>query len=195
MAVQPSEFKTYRTTGNATGSDKASAQNDPNGSLGGWFSTTEHPTGINNLFSEWTQAQKSASTRYRCLGIHHTNLTDLLNSARLLAQNINTYPAECVISVGVQTNDNLTVAPVCADENTAPAGITFVSLTEVTGVAGTDFPLAYPIGPRNSAGDGVTDLNISDDDRIFVYFRIVCTALTDTLDGLSFTTPLLGDAV
>jgi len=195
MAVIAGDFAFYRTTGNATGSDQASAQNDPNGSLGGWCSTTAMTTGANNLFDEWTSAQKSSSTLYRCFCVLHTNATDVFNAVRILAQDIDTYPTGVTIEIGWRFNDSTTVAPVCADESTAPTGVTFYSLTEWTGTASTDYPLAKPLGPLNTANDGSTDVNMDDDKRIFIYIKFTCASVTDSLDSLSFTTPLLGDAV
>ena len=193
MPFDINNIKYFFTTGDGADADSTIPQNDKTKSTGGKCSTTELFEGIDNVFKEWSTAQLSASTRYSCLCVKNLN-PNAFNTARFLAKDINTYPAEVTISIGVQTNDSSTAAPVKADEFTPPAGITFVSLEEWTGDTFIDNPLAYPVGPLNAPADGVTDLNLADDMRVFLYIKFECASVVDSLDDLYFSTPLIGVA-
>ena len=183
MAVIQSNIKTYLTSGNSTGSHKGGAQSDPDSSIGGWCSTTAMSTTDGNLWELLGLSNLSSSTTYRCIAMMNENATDTLLTCRLLAEYIDDLASGITVSFGLQTNDLTTVAPVCADEDTAPTGITFFTPHEDTGVPLTDWSSAEPIGALNSAGDGATDLTLDDAKVIFIYIKLVCASVSASFDG------------
>jgi hypothetical protein len=183
MAVVQAEIKTYLTSGNATGSHKGGAQNDPDTSLGGWTSTTEESTLDGNLWELLGLDDLNASTTYRCIAIMNENATDVLQTCRVVGEFIDDLASGISVEFGIQTNDLTTVAPVCADEETAPTGINFFTPYEDTGVPGTDWVSAQPIGPLNSPQTGTTDLTLSDSSVIFVYIKLTLAAVTASFTG------------
>jgi hypothetical protein len=192
MSFDLANIKWYFTTGDGADADFTIPQNDKTASTGGKCSTTEFVESIDNLFKERTAAQMLSSTFYSCLCVINGNESSF-NAAKFLSKDASTYPAGVTISVGVQTNDTDTAAPVMADQETAPAGITFVELAEWTGSPFVDDSVAYPIGPLNSPADGATDLNIDADMRCFLYIKFELDTVATSLDDLFFSFPLIGE--
>jgi len=193
MSFSAEDMKYLLSTGDASVDDFSVPQNNKYASHGGKCSTTEFTEGLDNLFKEWTLDQLDASDRYACICIRSVSTTDVLDAVRFLAKEVNTYPSGVSIFFGVQTNDEDTAAPVLADEFTSPVGITFVSLVEWSGDPVYDRPAGYPIGPLNSPADGNTDLTIDGNEVIFLYIKFSCNTVVDSLDGLSFTAPIIAE--
>jgi hypothetical protein len=183
MAVVQGDIKTYLTSGNATGSHKGAAQNTPDLSLGGWTSTTTQSTLDGNLWELLGLDDLNASTTYRCIALMNENATDVLQTCRVVGEFIDDLASGISVEFGIQTNDLTTVAPVCANETTAPTGINFFTPYEDTGVPGTDWVSAQPIGPLNSPQTGTTDLTLSDSSVIFVYIKLTLAAVTASFTG------------
>ncbi len=181
--VTQSDIKTYLTSGNATGSHKGGSQNDPDTSLGGWCSTTEESTADGNLWELLGLDQLNASTTYRCIAMMNENSTDVLQTCRVVGEFIDDLASGISVEFGIQTNDLTTVAPVCADEETAPTGINFFTPYEDTGVPGTDWVSGKPIGPLNSPQTGTTDLTLDDSAVIFIYIKLTLATVTATFNG------------
>ena len=184
MAVLPSEFRYHATTGSQTGSDLAGPQNDQEQWLGGWTATNEVAVALDNVFDRWTEAEKVSSTRYRCISWRHVNASDTAANIRFLADHFSSYPSGFGVKFGFFAADSSTVAPVCTDENTAPAGINFFTPPQKTGVPATDHAAGMLVGPLNSAADGATELATMDDDvRIFLFIEATCVGVTGSLDS------------
>ena len=180
----------------AVGSDGGGPQNDPNLSLGPYRSTTTLSSSDDNLFSKYTEAELVSSTRYRCVAIKAETTSDTISAGRVLANGFSSLPGSLAVEFGIQTNDNLTAAPTCTD-STAPAGITFFTPYDSTGVPATDYALSRLIGPLNLPGDNGSDLDLTPDDRIiFIYIKIVATnvSLLDWPNGTTqeITASLIG---
>lgn len=111
------------------------AQADPNASLGDQISTTQWTGGsLNDLFDDVTGAENAASdVEYRCIFVHNSNASNVLENAVVYLQSEVAGGANIAIGVdptaasaiGAATAQAVTVA----DENTAPAGVTFSSPT------------------------------------------------------------------
>ena len=198
MAIPNSDFKMFLTSGNATGSDGGSAQNDPDSSLGGWRSTTEVSATIGNLFELYTQAELSSSTRYRCVAITNINATGVRDAMRLVSTSLAALKTGLTVTFGIMTNDTSAVSPVCAD-TTAPTGITFRTMLASTGDNESDFSSAMKIGPLNTDSDDSTDLDFDDDMVLFLYIKIVASgasgAFTDGTDNIIGTRGLGTDTI
>jgi hypothetical protein len=121
----------------STGGAGATNSN-PNLSLGGQRATnaeaiiTTANTTLNNLFDDVSKAENfNGTTDYRCVYIHN----DTQNAAEIFANgevylNGGSY-ASIQVGIGVKN----AVAPTIANENTAPAGITFSSPTSAAPLA------------------------------------------------------------
>lgn len=185
MAIPDANFKSYLT--GAVGSDGGGAQNDPDSSLGSYRSTTEISLTVGNLFEEYSVAQLSASTRYRCVCLVMDHVSAVQAAARIVAEGVAALKANMTVTFGMMTNDTTTAAPTCTD-TTTPAGITFFTPFDSTGDATSDYTSARPLGPLNTDSDGSTDLDFDDDKRVFLYVKIVCAgatgAFTDGVDNL-----------
>ena len=183
MVIQ-AEIKTYLTSGNATGSHKGGAQNTPDLSLGGWTSTTEESTVDGNLWQLLGLDQLNASVTYRCIAMMNENATDVLQTCRVVAEFVDDLASVIDVEFAIQTNDLTTVAPVCADEETAPSpAVNFFTPYEDTGVPGTDWVSAQPIGPLNSPQTGTTDLTLDDSSVIFIFIKLTMTTVTASFNG------------
>lgn len=184
MAVVQSNVKSYLTSGNATGSHKGAAQNDPDSSLGGWASTTEESATDGNLWELLGLDQLNASTTYRCIAMMNENATDVLQTCRVVGEFIDDLASGISVEFAIQTNDLTTVAPVCADENTAPSpSVNFFTPYEDTGVPLTDWSGGQPIGPLNSPQTGTTDLTLDDSSVIFIYIKLTLATVTSSFTG------------
>ena len=172
MAIPDADFKTFLT--GAVGSDGGGTQNDPDSSLGPWRSTTEVSLTIGNLFEDYSSAQLTSSTRYRCVALVNVNVTGVRNTCHVLARDFSALKTNLTLSFGMQTNDTSTAAPTCTD-TTAPALITFFTPFESTGSDAADYSSARPIGPLNADSDDSTELNFDDSMVIFLYIRIVAS--------------------
>ncbi len=173
MALSAGDFKTFLTSGNATGSDGGGAQADPDDSLGGWRSTTEMSLTAGNLWTDITLAQQLSSTLYRCVALTNVNATDVLETCHIVANFSDTLDTGITMTFGMHTNDTSTVAPVSASETAAPATITFFTPGESTGVDNTDYHNGRPLGPLNADSDDSTELTYDDDKVIFLYIKAV----------------------
>ena len=188
MAIADAEFKTWLTSGNATGSDGGGAQNDADTSLGGWRSTTSMSLTIGNLFEIYTQGQLTTSTRYRCVALTNASVTGIRAAAKIVVESLSALKANMTVTFGMMTNDTTTVSPVCTD-TTAPAGISFFAPFQSTGNDTSDYEqaTARPLGPLNTDSDGITPLDFDDDKVIFLYIKIVCSGasggFTDGVDN------------
>lgn len=115
----------------------ASAQADPNASLGKYISTTEVNSGtpLNNLFDNVSGAENTAGTPdYRGVVIHNDDTSNrtITNVVAFLASEV---AGGAVVAIGVDpaaasalTNASAQMAEI-ANETTAPAGVTFTSPT------------------------------------------------------------------
>lgn len=123
------------------------AQADPNASLGDQISTTAWAGGsANDLFDDVTGAENAASdVEYRCIFVHNSNTANTLQNAVVYLSAEVAGGATIAIGVdptaasaiGAATAQAVTVA----DENTAPAGVTFSAPTTAgSGVALGNIP-------------------------------------------------------
>ena len=103
----------YRLSGGA-------ANSNANASLGGAKSSTVVPAA---LFDDVTSAESAAGDiEYRCFYVHNANATLVMQNAVVYIQ-ANT--AGNRIAIGVGTSAVNATETAVADENTAPAGVTF----------------------------------------------------------------------
>lgn len=120
----------------AAAAGNTTAQADPNASLGDQVSTTQWTGGsANDLFDDVTGAENAASdVEYRCIFVHNTNGANVLENAVVylsaetaggasIAVGADPTAASAVDSASAQ-------AVTIANENTAPAGVTFSSPTD-----------------------------------------------------------------
>lgn len=111
------------------------AQADPNQWLGDQVSTTAWAGGApNDLFDDVTGAENAASdVEYRCVFVHNTNAANVLENAVVYLSAETAGGASIAVgadttaasAVGAATAQAVTIA----NENTAPAGVTFSSPT------------------------------------------------------------------
>lgn len=122
-------FKLSTTAGSAGNS---TAQANPNASLGKYISTTQvSGTALNNLFDDISGAENAASTvDYRCVFLHNSHATLTLQNAVVYVSGGD--PAGgAVVAIGVDTTAASAIgsasaqALTIANENTAPAGVSF----------------------------------------------------------------------
>lgn len=144
-AITSGEILFKRSVSAAAGN--TTAQSDPNASLGDQISTTKWTGGsLNDLFDDVTGAENAASdVEYRCIFVHNSNASNVLENAVVYLQSEVGGGANIAIGVdptaasaiGAATAQAVTVA----DENTAPAGVTFSSPTTAgTGVSLGNIP-------------------------------------------------------
>lgn len=124
MAVVPSDM-VMRLSGGASNTDV-------NAALGGIMSATPVNFGdtMNNLFDNVSDADAVAGdTEYRCIYLRNANATDTLNDAKIYVSSNTPSPTTKVQigldPAGVGNGSTTGVATTAADENTAPAGVTF----------------------------------------------------------------------
>jgi hypothetical protein len=115
MPIIDTDIK-YRLSGGASNADPAA-------SIGGAKSTTEVAEGT--LFDTVTAAEALAGdVEYRCVYVHNAHATLTMISPRLfLAANTSSTQTSAAVGIGAAAL-NATEPPV-ANENTAPAGVTF----------------------------------------------------------------------
>lgn len=139
-AITSGEILLKRSVAAAAGN--TTAQADPNASLGDQVSTTQWTGGsANDLFDDVTGAENAASdVEYRCVFVHNTNGANVLENAVVYLSAETAGGASIAVgadptaasAVGSASAQAVTIA----DENTAPAGVTFSSPTTAeTGVA------------------------------------------------------------
>jgi len=103
---------------------------DPTQSLGGAISTAipgQLPSGkLGNLWPFVTPAQQitGIAARYRCIYVQNNNDTDTIKQARLYFQSENK-DSDITVTIGLDRAGLNGVAVTIANENTAPAGVTF----------------------------------------------------------------------
>ncbi len=126
---------------------------DPNASLGGVKSSTQITDAtVENLFANVTGAQAAAGvTHYRCYYIHNNHGSLTLESAKTWIET-QTPSTDTVIAMGLDPagvgNGSTTgVATTIANEDTAPAGVTFSEPSnEATGLVIGNIPTQQSIG-------------------------------------------------
>lgn len=128
MAIIAGDFVTRLSggAGNASG----------NASLGGAKSSTAAPTTLNGLFDATSAAEASAGdVEYRCIYLHNANGADSMINAVVFVS-ANTPLAGSTIDIGVGTAAINGTEQTVADEQTAPAGVSFSApSTAGTGLA------------------------------------------------------------
>lgn len=113
-----------------------SSQSDPNLSLGGAKSSVEvnFAAILNNLFDNVSDSEALAGdVEYRCVYVHNSNGSSALTDAKAYITS-NTPSADTTIAIGVDpagvgNGSSTGVATTAANENTAPAGVTFSTPT------------------------------------------------------------------
>lgn len=130
MPILASDLK-YRLSGGA-------ANTDPNASLGGAKSSTDVPL---NLFDDVSSAEASAGdTEYRCVYIHNNHGSLPLQNAVVWVQS-QTPSTDTSVAIGVGSSATNGVEQTVANENTAPASVTFASpSTKVAGLVLGNIP-------------------------------------------------------
>lgn len=145
MAITSSDILLKLATTAGSAGDSTS-QGDPNASLGKYMSTTQMSTSLHGLFDKITGTENAADdVEYRCVFVHN-------NHATLTAEAVTVYlssevggGASTAIAIdstaasakGSSSAQALTIA----NENTAPAAISFSSpTTDGTGLSLGDIP-------------------------------------------------------
>lgn len=140
MAILDSEIQ-YRLSGGA-------GNTDPNASLGGVMSSTAWAGGtLHDLFDVVTGDENAASdVEYRCVYIRNANATLTWSLIKVWFTAVTAGGADLAIGLdpaGVGNGSSTGVATTVANENTAPAGVTFSApTTKATGLA----PASVPAG-------------------------------------------------
>ena len=185
MGLINTEFKPYLTSNNVVGSFQGAPNSNIDTSLGGQLSSSLLADARPNLWSKLTNTQLTGPTTvYRCLGFILDNAIDQLEKAHIMSEVIASLPSGASVEFAIQTNDQLdTPCPVCADEETAPVGLTFFSPFASTGDAEADYASAYPIGPLNSPGDAATELTFDDTVVMFLYIKLILNGVTATINS------------
>lgn len=138
MAITSSDilYKLSIKTGSA---GNASAQPDPNASLGKYISTSQlSGTALGNLFDDVSGDENAASdVEYRCIFIHNAHATLTLLGAVIWLQSEVSGGANVAISVDTTAasaiGSSSAQAKEVANENTAPSSQTFSSPTDKAG--------------------------------------------------------------
>ena len=156
MAVQATDIKFYLSGG--------VGNSDPNAALGGIKSTTEITTAtLENLFDNVSSADASAGeTNYRCLYVENTNGSDTLTAALTFFQ---ATPAVTGIGMGLDPAGKNGTATTIANEDAAPAGVSFTTPTDAgSGLNLTDLTAGdfYAIWLRRIVAPGACLLYTSD---------------------------------
>jgi len=166
MTLEDADIKTYYTQGNAGGSDGSAAQGDPDGSLGGYRSSTEFTDDTEeNLCDIFSLAEAVAGgTFYRCLAIRNTDDAEDLLNARIVFDSLPS-SGDITIEMGTEApGDGVTAAAVAADEETPPGGVVFVAATGKTTYAD-----GYGI-------NGGADMDLDFGDNVYLWFKITLSA-------------------
>jgi len=110
-------------------------------SLGGIKSSTVVSTAVDALFDAVAAADALAGdVEYRCIYLHNANGADLMTAARVWVA-ANTPLAGTTLDIGVGTSALNGTEQTVANENTAPAGVSFSApSTAGTGLALGDIP-------------------------------------------------------
>lgn len=123
MAIVAADIE-YRLSGGASNAD-------PNAALGGAMSSSEVVSAtLENLFDDVTASEAAnGDTEYRCYYITNTNLTDTYFGAVVWISS-QTSSGDTSVEIGldpagVGDGSSTGVATTIADEQTAPAGVTF----------------------------------------------------------------------
>jgi hypothetical protein len=141
MAIVASELGYYLSLKTGVAGN-ASAQADPNESLGKYVSTTElSGTALNNLFDDVSGAENEASdVEYRCVFVRNKNASLTLQGA--VAYIYSEVSGGTSIAISVDTTAASAIgasaaqALEVADESTAPTGLSFSSpVTLATGLS------------------------------------------------------------
>lgn len=130
MPIVSSDIK-FRLSGGASNTD-------PNASIGGAKSSTDAGASI---FDNVSSAEASAGdTEYRCVYVHNNHGTLTATTAKIWIQ-ANTPSADTTVDIGLATEGLNGTAAAVANENTAPAGVSFSSATnEGAALSLTDVP-------------------------------------------------------
>jgi hypothetical protein len=118
-----------------------SSNADPTAALGGAISSHEVGSAIDNIFADVDSAQALAgSTKYRCIYFKNTDsdATGLYNPYLWINQVMSGADA---IAIGLDAGGKNATAVTIANENTAPAGVSFTAPTTKAG------GLALPTSP------------------------------------------------
>jgi len=117
MAIAPSEIKFYLSGGPANALGDAA--------LGGVISGTEASSVVNELFDYISADEAYAGeSEYRCVYLKNTNASETLYNTVVWVA-VNTPDTDTSAEIGLGTSAVNGVEPTIADENTAPAGVTF----------------------------------------------------------------------
>lgn len=134
MPINSANLKYYLSGG--------SGNTNPNLSLGGARSTTEIGGSINNLFDDVTSTEATdGMTDYRCFYFRNedSDADGLITPKTWITSN--TPSSTTTASIGLDPAGKNATATTIANENTAPAGVTFSTpTTKATG-------LSLPSGP------------------------------------------------
>jgi hypothetical protein len=116
MAIQPTDI-VFRLSGGASNSNLTA-------SLGGVKSSTVVPVTATGHFDTVTGAESTAGdVEYRCVYLHNNSSQTLIGA--YVAVQSDTPEGSTTIAVGVGTSAVNGTEQTVADENTAPAGVTF----------------------------------------------------------------------
>lgn len=126
MPVAASDIKLFLSGG--------AANTDPNASIGGAISSTQFTDSTkNNIFDDVTPAEATAGdTEYRCVYVKNTHGTIALQDARAYIAQATT-SADDEVDIGVANAAVNTTETAVANENTAPASVTFSRPTTYAG--------------------------------------------------------------
>lgn len=118
MPIVSSDIE-YRLSG-------GSGNTNPNASLGGAKSSTEIVSAtLHNLFDIVSSAESAAGDiEYRCFYVHNDHATLTLLNAAVFIQS-NTPDTQTLLEMGLGTSAVNGTEQTVANENTAPAGVTF----------------------------------------------------------------------
>ena len=166
MALADGDIDYFYTQGNVGGSDGSAAQADPDGSLGGYRSTTEFVDATEEKLADiFSLAEASTGiTVYRCIAVRNVNASEHLLDARLVISELPS-SSDITVEVGCEApGDGTTAAAVAADEESAPGGVSFVS---ASGKA------TYATGYGINAG---SDLDLEDSHNCYIWFKITLAA-------------------
>lgn len=166
MPVSAGDIKFYHSGG--------VGNSDPNASLGGIKSTTEVTTAtLENLFDNVSSADAAAGeTNYRCMYVENTHATDSLTAAVTFFQAV---PSVTGIAMGLDPAGKNGTATTIANEDAAPAGVSFTTPTDA------------------GSGLNLTDLTAGDFYAIWLRRIVAPGASSDPLD--STTVRVQGDTV
>lgn len=130
MSIIAADF-TWRHSGGASNSD-------PNADLGGAKSSVQLTDNTkNNLFDDVTSSEHTAGdTEYRCLYLHNANSTDTMQNVVVWISS-DTTGADTDLSIGLGTSAVNGTETSIANENTAPASVTFsdAAVSRATGLS------------------------------------------------------------